>query len=462
MDKLPVFEMVIDENPESEIEVAAIAFVDKPAIEKNFIAFASDFKVGDKVKVIPGKEHDPSHAGMTMEVAEIVNGAIALKMPDGTIHKWYTKDELMPASKAFSFAIDAQRHIISGPAMVPNTLIYRRDQNGEYNVFFSKDTVEAIALKFFKKDYQKNINLFPDPNLSVQGVTVFESFVSDKSRGVMPMGGYEDLPDGTWFISAKVENDAVWQSIKSGQVKGFSVEGYFGTVKSEKPVEEKVFEILNATYNEDGHIYPNVLTMIKEKLKGLLSKFKKEHFDAPVADPAPPIAPTSAPPVVDIKLTDYQTSDGQTISIDRLEVGGKCTMNGQPCPPGTYELADGTSVTVGDGGMISAVTTAQPMQQPITMDQVNQAIQNAIAALKPVADPAIAQMQEQITAQKLVNEKQAKTIQSLFEIVEQIAELPTEEPVIGTRQQFLKKLEETKDEKIHTLAERLQKLKKVQ
>lgn len=406
MDKLPVFEMVIDENPQSDVEVSFIALVDKPAIEKNFMAFKS------------------------------------LRL---------------------DFAIDQERRIISGPAMVPDTLIYRRDETGEYNVFFSKKTIEDIAIKFFKKDYQKNINLFHDPKLSVQGVTVFESFVSDEARGIQPMKGYEDLPQGTLFISAKVENDTVWQSIKDGKVKGFSVEGYFSKVDIvPKPVEDRVLEMLSATYNQNGHIYPNSPEMatVKEKLKNLLLGFKKEHFDDPVTPPAAiPTNPAINTPAPEVKFAEYKTKDGKVVSCDKLEMGGTMTVDGQPAMPGEYELEDGTKVTVGDGGVISAVN--KPGTNPLTLADVEGAITRALAGFKPAADPALAQMQQKLDAQKLDNDKQAKTIKQLFEIVEQIAALPTEQPVQSSRQQFLQTLEETRSERISALAQNLAKLKKV-
>jgi hypothetical protein len=188
--KLPVFELVINPDESSDAEVSFVALVDKPAIEKNFLAF----------------------------------NAIPLQ-----------------------FAVNDEKRIISGPAMVAESLIYRRDEQGEYNVFFSAATIKEIALKFFKKDYQKNLNLFHDPSLPLNGVTIFESFISDKERGIQPMKGFEDLPDGSWFISAKVENDEVWAKIKSGEVKGFSVEGIFSYVKKQKTMEEQIAELLNAT-----------------------------------------------------------------------------------------------------------------------------------------------------------------------------------------------------------------------
>lgn len=74
----------------------SMASVDSPADGQD----AADpfFGVGDKVMVRPGAEHDPAHRGMTMTVAEARGDTYALTMPDGTVHRWYTGDELMAAA----------------------------------------------------------------------------------------------------------------------------------------------------------------------------------------------------------------------------------------------------------------------------------------------------------------------------------------------------------------------------
>lgn len=123
---------------------------------------------------------------------------------------------------------DEEKRIISGALMLAETPIYRNDEyRGEYYCKFSKDTIEKIAVKFFDKGFQKNVNFMHDGNI-IDGFVMFESFISDKSRGVLPMQGYEDCPDGSWFCSFKVENEKAWLIIKEGNFKGFSVEGAFG------------------------------------------------------------------------------------------------------------------------------------------------------------------------------------------------------------------------------------------
>lgn len=124
--------------------------------------------------------------------------------------------------------ISEDEHIISGPIMLADELIYRDNERfGAHYVKFSADTIKEIAIKFAKRKYQNNVNLMHDPSQVVDGVTMFESFIVDKKRGVLPMAGFEDVADGSWFGSFYVENPDVWNQVKSGELRGFSVEGLF-------------------------------------------------------------------------------------------------------------------------------------------------------------------------------------------------------------------------------------------
>lgn len=128
-----------------------------------------------------------------------------------------------------AFAIqDEDKHIISGPLMLADTPIYRNNSKfGEHYVKFSPETIKDIAIKFSKKGYQQNVNLMHDSNMQLDGLVMFESFIVDKERGIMPMAGFEDAKNGSWFGSFYVENEQAWKLIKEGKVKGFSVEGFF-------------------------------------------------------------------------------------------------------------------------------------------------------------------------------------------------------------------------------------------
>ncbi len=183
--ELPIFELMISDDLNDDAEVNFVALVDRPAIQKNWNAFKENAKF------------------------EIVS---------------------------------EDKRIISGALMLADTPIFRSDDtHGDYYVMFSKDTIFKIAQKFFKKGYQANVNIDHDPSKKVDGVVMFESFISDKDRGISPMKGFEDAPDGSWFGSFKVENDETWEKVKKGEVKGFSVEGIFEYSKS-KSKDQKMLE----------------------------------------------------------------------------------------------------------------------------------------------------------------------------------------------------------------------------
>jgi hypothetical protein len=147
--------------------------------------------------------------------------------------------------------VSEEKRIISGPLMLANELIYRAANKSiktEHYVKFSADTIKAIAIKFFKKKYQAKVNLMHDPEQVVKGVTMFESWLTDNERGIMPMKGFEGVADGSWFGSFYVENEKVWQQVKQGDYRGFSVEGMFDydePISAEENALKEIEKLLN-------------------------------------------------------------------------------------------------------------------------------------------------------------------------------------------------------------------------
>lgn len=183
--ELPVYELRISEDVKDEAEVSFVALVDKPAIQRNFVAFKDEYK-REQFKVVS------------------------------------TEDR-----------------IIAGPLMVPNMLIYRNSESfGEHYVKFSAETIRDIFVKYAKKGYGKNVNLMHDPSQIAEGTTLFQTFISNEKYGIQPMKGYEDLPDGTAFGVMSVESDVVWKQITDGQYQGFSVEGVFDYEKPLTPEQQ--------------------------------------------------------------------------------------------------------------------------------------------------------------------------------------------------------------------------------
>jgi hypothetical protein len=225
--ELPIYELKIQEELQDDAEVSFIALVDKPAIQRDFVAFTQDF-----VEPAKGEGKDaflPRCISYVINEGKDADQAVAICNSMWDQHFSSEKPKL-------NFAIqDEDKHIISGPLMLADKPIYRNNKKfGEHYVVFSAETIKDIAIKFSKKGYQGNVNLMHDQDMQLDGLIMFESFIVDKARGIQPMAGFEDAKDGSWFGSFYVENDKAWQLIKEGKVKGFSVEGYF-----EYPMDQK-------------------------------------------------------------------------------------------------------------------------------------------------------------------------------------------------------------------------------
>ena len=132
--------------------------------------------------------------------------------------------------------ISKEKRLIMGALLIPKKPIFRRNGEDEYYVFFSADTVLKASQMYLQNGNQSNSTLEHDGKL--KGMTLVESWiVDDKEKDKSALYGL-DVKVGTWMGSVKVENDEVWNDyVKTGKVKGFSIEGYFAD-KLERPNEE--------------------------------------------------------------------------------------------------------------------------------------------------------------------------------------------------------------------------------
>ena len=149
------------------------------------------------------------------------------------------------------FSLQEDQMILVGPAMIPDMKIIREDENGDYyNVRFTKQTVEKIAEKFMREQNLHNTNEDHDSSQDA-GTYVFESWIvedaaTDKANTVY---GF-NVPVGTWMVKARVKDAETWKRVKSGELKGFSVEGSFvdsqeySKYLSEKSKLEEIMKVL--------------------------------------------------------------------------------------------------------------------------------------------------------------------------------------------------------------------------
>jgi hypothetical protein len=176
---MEVFELFIDEENEYS-GIDAISIVEHPAIEEDFIALSNQ----------------------QIKLAEVNN----------------------------------EKRILMGAALIPNKHIYRRNGDDEYYIFFSEDTVRKASELFLSRGKQNNSTL--EHEVEIGGLSVVESWivedeVKDKSRKYNL-----NMPLGTWMVSVKVNNDQIWEEfVKTGAVKGFSIEGFFTDKLDDRPQE---------------------------------------------------------------------------------------------------------------------------------------------------------------------------------------------------------------------------------
>tara|TARA_A100001201_G_scaffold126613_1_gene111161 strand:+ start:81 stop:794 length:714 start_codon:yes stop_codon:yes gene_type:complete len=144
--------------------------------------------------------------------------------------------------------VDEEKRMLVSPALIPNKQIYRYDANtdSEYYVYFSPETVRQAAELYLKhNNHHKATYEHQD---RVAGVLTVESWVKEGDMDKSKLYGY-DLPNGTWFVKMRIENEELWQKIKAGELKGLSIEGYFvdkmQKMSEIQPSNEQILSALN-------------------------------------------------------------------------------------------------------------------------------------------------------------------------------------------------------------------------
>jgi hypothetical protein len=171
--------------------------------------------------------------------------------------------------------VDAEKRILMGPALVPDKQIYRKNDKtkDEYYIYFSKATIRKASELFLMNANQNNSTL--EHSQKLKGMSVVESWIIEGENDKSKNYGF-DLPKGTWMISMKVNNDEIWDKVKLGEVKGFSIEGYFADRyemnsknidMEEKAMVEKIKELITKSELKSNKIE-----------LGSIDKFRAEYL----------------------------------------------------------------------------------------------------------------------------------------------------------------------------------------
>lgn len=190
MKTLPVYKLRIKSDDADSLEMNAIALVDEPAIMIDFLKF----------------------------------------------------------NKQEKFTAHPEKQLITAPALIANMPIYRNDKKyGEHYVIFDKETIYEMVQKFFRKGNTSKFNLMHNSGDKTEGIYIIESMLIDSERDIVAPKAFSEVSQGSWVISAKVDNPKIWQDIKEGKYKGFSIEGFFeheSQPETDEALLEQISEIV--------------------------------------------------------------------------------------------------------------------------------------------------------------------------------------------------------------------------
>lgn len=140
--------------------------------------------------------------------------------------------------------VDEEKRILMGAALIPNKNIYRRNGEDEYYIFFSNETVKKASELFLMNSNQNNATL--EHQKKINDLSVVESWIVEDTEMDKSKKYGLNVPVGTWMVSMKVNNDTIWNDfVKTGKVKGFSIEGYFADKLEMSLQKEQEEELIN-------------------------------------------------------------------------------------------------------------------------------------------------------------------------------------------------------------------------
>lgn len=304
--------------------------------------------------------------------------------------------------EAMKYAVqDEEKHLVYGVVMRADFPIYRKDKAGrEYYLVYSADTIRKMAERYLAQSRQNRVDLMHDGN-EVQGVQMVQWFIKDKDRGISPEG-FSDIADGSLFAEFHITDPDIWEQVKDGTYRGFSLEGLFGIEPEhdQQGVDEMVDALDGAFSRLFNHLKDNKdmakISKIKAAIvkvlqsmgsvttdKGIVSWDGDDDLSAGM-DVYTEDSDGNRTKAAD---GDYTTRDGKVIRVadgkvreitdDRAEVdsrmGSKETDRGplswdgeedlrqgmdvfvdrdgrrQPAPDGDYRTRDGKVIRVSDG-----------------------------------------------------------------------------------------------------------------
>ena len=234
---------------------------------------------------------------------------------------------------------DEDRHLVRGVILRADYPIYRRDNDKDpgYYVTFGAEVIRKAAEKYLADGRQNAVDTDHDGQ-EVEDVQMVQLFIKDSGAGIAPEG-FEDIADGSLFGEYHVTNDEIWDEIKAGTYKGFSVEIFYTLIPAGEAMRRETFEI---DEKEALAAFAEILSNVNDmsKLENL-----KARLAAALAEPSEPAQFGS---VTTDKGVIYWGGDDDLKAGDRVEVEAEDGTR-SAAADGDYVTEDGKTIVVVSG-----------------------------------------------------------------------------------------------------------------
>ena len=302
-------------------------------------------------------------------------------------------------AKMLKLAItNEEQRLVTGVIMRADFPIYRCSKDmGEYYIVYSKDTIKIMAEKMMADNTFNNINIQHEDGTDVEGINLVEIFIKDTDKGIDPKG-FEYIENGSLFATYKVNVDSIWEQIKAGEFRGFSLEGLFDLIPTNVAMTKQ-------EKNKNTNI-------MKQMLKKLVKSF--------------------------LKFGSTTTTDGTELywmGAGELAVGDEVyTSEDTVAEDGEYALANSNTVIVIKNGIVeeirelerSADDTDENFEKKKTQCEETKPEETKPEETKPEDKPEETVKLEDVTT--AINDLGAK-IDTMIDMLKAIAEKPAATPV---------------------------------
>jgi hypothetical protein len=352
--ELPIIELTLEELEQG---IDATALVENPAIQRNWMAF---------------KEHKD--------------------------FKFKTHNE--------------DKRILAGALMVADFPMYRNMNGKEFFVKFTSKTIEELADRMVLNNKLTAFNFEHDAKKELADMHIQQFFIINTELGVNTPIGFEELPNGSLFAFVKVNNEQVWNDyVKTGIVKGFSIEGNFATKEefSEQTFLNEFQTIINMTDKKTAN---TKLDELMAKAKSFFSEEYKEKEEEKKEE--------------EVKMAEAVLTDGTKVMYEGELAEGTIVLleDGTAAPDGEHTFEDGTVISI-EGGQVVAV--AKPMtEQEMAIQKLTEMVtklETENAELKSNFEKSINKVEEKFSAQ--IKESN-KLTEDVLELVKTLVAEPTQ------------------------------------